>query len=60
MIVPSVVGGIHHEPSLHGCHPFTVGQMDPGRVYVHVFDDTTIEIVLRHRDTIGRTSPLGP
>lgn len=35
----------------HLAEPFTIGNVDP-RGYVHVFDDTTIDIVLRTLDTI--------
>jgi hypothetical protein len=34
------------------CRPFTIGQVDPDKGYVHVFDDTTLEIVMRTLDTI--------
>src|SRR5437763_7358393 len=33
-------------------HLFTIGQVDPAKGYVHVFDDTTLEIVMRTLDTI--------
>jgi len=32
--------------------PFTIGQIDPVKGYVHVFDDTSLEIVMRTLDTI--------
>lgn len=32
--------------------PFTIGQIDPKRGYVHVFDDTTLDILLSTLDTI--------
>ena len=32
--------------------PFTIGQVDPAKGYVHVFDDTSLEIVMRTQDTI--------
>ena len=33
--------------------PFVVGDLDPDRAFVHVLDDTTLDIVLRTRDTIA-------
>ena len=32
--------------------PFTIGQIDPAKGYVHVFDDTTLDIVMSTLDTI--------
>jgi hypothetical protein len=32
--------------------PFTIGQVDPAQGYVHVFDDTTLDIVMSTLDTI--------
>jgi hypothetical protein len=37
----------------HFARPFTVGQIDPSRGYVHVFDDTTLNIVMNTLDTIS-------
>jgi len=33
--------------------PFTVGDLDTGRTFVHVFDDTSLDIVMRTVDTIA-------
>jgi hypothetical protein len=33
--------------------PFTIGQINPDRGYVHVFDDTTLEIVMSTLDTVN-------
>ena len=32
--------------------PFTIGQIDPAKGYVHVFDDTALDIVMSTLDTI--------
>ena len=32
--------------------PFVIGDLDPSQSFVHVFDDTSLEVVLRSRDTI--------
>jgi hypothetical protein len=38
---------------LHLAHmPFTIGQIDPAKGYVHVFDDTTLNIVMSTLDTV--------
>jgi len=46
MIATNLVGDDHFD------HPFTVGQVNPDRGFVHVFDDTTLDIVMRTLDTI--------
>jgi hypothetical protein len=43
---PDIVGDAHYSS------PFTVGQINAGRGYVHVFDDVTLDIILRELDTI--------
>jgi hypothetical protein len=47
MLHSDVVGDMHLE------RPFTIGQIDPSRGYVHVFDDTTLTIVMSTLDTIS-------
>ena len=37
----------------HFENPFTVGQIDPRRGYIHVWDDVTMEILLNTLDTIA-------
>lgn len=51
-IVPSITGTAHYEPNPHGIQPFKVGDLDPDRGYVHVLDDTSLDIVLNTVDTI--------
>ncbi len=53
MIFPNVIGDMHIKTPKHECIPFAVGQVNPDKGYVHVFDDTTIEIVLTTLDTIS-------
>jgi hypothetical protein len=50
MIWPSVIGPMHYQGE--DVVPFAIGQVDPSRGYVHVFDDTSLDIVLRTLDTI--------
>ncbi len=52
MIAPSVVGEAHYNltPPMH---PFTVGQINPIKGFVHTFDDTSLNVVLTMLDTIS-------
>ncbi len=36
----------------HFNEPFTIGQLDPDKGYIHIFDDTTLTILLETLDTI--------
>lgn len=47
MLDNSLIGDAHLD------RPFTIGQIDPGRGYIHVFDDTTLDIVMKTVDTIS-------
>lgn len=47
MIVPAIVGSDQHTV------PFAIGQIDPKKGYVHVFDDTTLDIILEVLDTVS-------
>lgn len=46
MLASDVIGDAHFNM------PFMVGQVDPAKGYVHVFDDTALEIVMSTLDTI--------
>lgn len=37
---------------MHLEHPFTIGRIDPTKGFVHVFDDTSLDIVLGYLDTV--------
>lgn len=52
MIDPDIVGGMHMASRTQGGVPFAVGHIDPGHGYVHVLDDTGLDIVLQTLDTI--------
>ena len=52
MLIPGTVGDAHCDPKLD-CIPFTVGQIDPNRGFVHVFDDVTLDAILGELDTIS-------
>lgn len=50
MIAPDVIGDQHYD--LTATQPFTIGQINPEKGFVHVFDDTTLDVVMRTLDTI--------
>ncbi len=52
MIMPRIIGEQHFTPEAEGFTPFAVGQIDPPRGFVHVFDDTSLDIVMSTLDTI--------
>lgn len=52
MIVPGIVGEAHCASFREGGRPFAIGQLAPDKGYVHVLDDTSLDIVLRTLDTI--------
>ena len=52
-IVPSIVGKSHVDPQDAQFEPFAVGQVDPKRGLIHVFDDSTLDIMLRELDTVS-------
>jgi len=47
VIAPSLVGVGSHRL------PFTIGQLDPGRGFVHVLDDASLEVLLGTLDTVS-------
>jgi hypothetical protein len=51
-LTSNIIGNDHLAKRAEGGKPFVVGQLDPRRGYVHVFDDVSIELVLRTLDTI--------
>lgn len=53
MIHPSVIGDMHTGNQENPCIPFAVGQIDPNKGYVHVFDDFSLEVVMKTVDTIS-------
>lgn len=52
MIAPQVVGPRHYATVKDGGSPFTIGQIDPSKGFVHVLDDTSLDIVMDTLDTI--------
>ena len=52
MIWPDVVGNQHVKSIEAGGRPFAVGQIDKSKGYIHIFDDTSLGIVMQALDTI--------
>lgn len=52
MIYPDVHGNMHVTQQDAACKPFTIGHIDVDKGYVHILDDTTLDIVLGQLDTI--------
>ncbi len=49
MIAPSLIGEEHFS----AIPPFTIGQIDPARGFIHVLDDTSLDVMLTTLDTIS-------
>ncbi len=52
MLMPHIIGPMHSDPRTGGIVPFAIGQIDPDKGYVHVLDDTTLDILLGNLDTV--------
>jgi hypothetical protein len=53
MIDSSLQGEEHYNENLVNFRPFTIGNVTPDKGYIHVFDDTTLSIILETLDTIS-------
>ncbi|MBO0792269.1 MAG: SEC-C domain-containing protein [Ktedonobacteraceae bacterium] len=49
LITPGVIGAEHMADN---CKPFTIGQIDPTKGYIHIFDEASLSIVMHTLDTI--------
>ena len=56
MLTSTVVGDAHTLPRKKGGVPFMVGQVDSAKGFVHILDDTTLDILLTTLDTVGDLS----
>jgi len=52
MIKPVITGLDHCNPKAAEYSPFTIGDLDPSGDYVHVFDETALDVVISELDTI--------
>ncbi len=53
MIAPDIIGDKHYLCREEGGMPFALGQIDLAKGFVHVFDDTSLLIVMSTLDTIS-------
>jgi len=53
MILPHLKGSQHLDATTEGCLPFGVGDVNPGGLFIHVFDDVSIRRVMEQLDTIA-------
>lgn len=53
VIAPDLKGQDHCTPAAEAYAPFTIGDIDPAGDFVHVFDDVSLDIVMRELDTIS-------
>ncbi len=52
MIIPRVIGPMRTANWADGGRAFTIGQLDPARGFVHVLDDTSLEVLMSTLDTV--------
>ena len=52
VIRPDIKGDAHWLGLRGGLYPFTVGDVDPTGSFVHVFNETSLEVVMNELDTI--------
>jgi hypothetical protein len=52
MVLSPLKGDAHINVSAEGFIPFAFGDVDPDGPFVHIFDETALDIVLRELDTI--------
>jgi len=53
MIIPTIVGDMHHLPQSKGGLPFAVGLVSATKPFVHVLDDTSLGLLLSHLNTVS-------
>jgi hypothetical protein len=53
MIVSNTVGDMHYAGEPHNGTPFQIGQVDPTKGFIHVFDDISLDIVMKTLDTVS-------
>lgn len=53
VLMPDIIGKAHYDTNTGSVLPFVVGQIDPSKGLIHVFDDTSLEIIMSARDTIA-------
>ncbi len=52
-IRPGLVGAAHYTGTEESAEPFTIGNLDPEKGFVHVLDDTSLQVVMATLDTVS-------
>lgn len=52
VVKPSLLGNDHWPADVAVCQPFAIGDIEPGRSFIHVFDEFALDIVMTELDTI--------
>lgn len=52
IVKPSIKGLSHLDTAAAGYQPFAIGDIDPEGDFIHVFDEVSLDIVLRELDTV--------
>jgi hypothetical protein len=53
IINPNIIADMHYDATKSTFRPFNIDQIDPAKGFVHVLDDSSLDIVLRTLDTIS-------
>lgn len=53
MVQSSLRGAMHTDTSDVGYRPFSIGDVDPSGPFVHVFDETALNLVMAEMDTVS-------
>lgn len=53
MVMSDLVGSAHTDPTAKGYSPFMFGDVDPQGPFVHVFDETALDLVIFEMDTMS-------
>ena len=53
LILPLLKGEMHVDFEVDGFMPFSIGDANPNGMFIHVFDDVSIKMLLEHLDTIS-------
>jgi hypothetical protein len=52
MIVPGIIGDDHQLPREKGGRPFSVGNVSASKPFIHILDDTSLDLLLKNLDTV--------
>ena len=52
-LIPEIIGDRHQLPTAAGGMPFAVGLINARKPFIHVLDDTSLDLLLRNLDTVS-------